>query len=112
MTFQVDQKDYLKIVLAKLPAGGGAAGFASFAQAAAASQLVASVANGWPDARGIYTLEGDGVQIEQQQNFAVILDPTQVQAGAFTTAVAAALTFGTGVKIIFTLEGMLSRAVL
>ncbi|HWE00680.1 MAG TPA: hypothetical protein VG345_16630 [Bryobacteraceae bacterium] len=112
VTFQVDQKDYLNIVLAKLPGGGGGSGFASFAQAAAASQVVSSISNGWPEANALYALEGDGVQIEQQQNFAVVIDPTQVQAGAFTTAAAAGLTFGNGVKLIFTLEGLFSRAVL
>jgi hypothetical protein len=109
VTFQVDQKDYLNIVLAKLPGGGGPAGFFTSDVAAVTSS---SIANGWPEANAIYALEGDGVQIEQQQNFTVIIDPTQVQAGAFTTLAAAGTTFGTGVKMIFTLEGLLSRAVL
>jgi hypothetical protein len=112
VTFQVDQKDYLNIVLAKLPGGGGGSGFFQAFQASAANAANGSVANGWPEANAIYALEGDGVQIEQQQNFTVLIDPTQVQSGAFTTAATGGTTFGFGVKLIFTLEGLLSRAVL
>jgi len=112
VTFQVDEKAYLRVVLAKLPGGGGASGLLQFTQGSAANQVASCIANGWPEANAIYQLEGDGVQIEQQQNWAVVIDPTQVQSGAFTTAVTGALTFGTGVKMIFTLEGLLSGPVL
>ena len=112
VTFQVDEKAYLRTVLAKLPGGGGASGFAQVNLATAAARLDGCIANGWPEANAIYQLEGDGVQIEQQQNWAVVIDPTQVQSGAFTTAAAAGTTFGNGVKLIFTLEGLLSGPVL
>lgn len=112
VTFNVNGKDYLNILAAKLPAGGGTRSSFSAFQATAAAASYGSVSNGWEEAGAIFSLEGDGVQIEQQQTFKVTLDPTQVQAGAFTTAAAAGTTFGTGIKIIFTLEGLLSRAVL
>ena len=112
VTFNVNGKDYLNIVAAKLPAGGGTRASNSYFQATAAAAAYGSVSNGWEEANAIFQLEGDGVQIEQQQTFKVTLDPTQVQAGAFTTGAAAGTTFGTGIKIIFTLEGLLSRAVL
>jgi len=112
VTFNVNGKDYLNIQLLRLPGGGGIFGAANVFQAAAASASYPAYANGYPDANAIFALEGDGVQIEQQQTFKVILDPTQVQTGAFTTAAAGGLTFGTGVKILFTLDGLLSRAVL
>jgi hypothetical protein len=111
-TFNVNGKDYLNIVAAKLPAGGGTRSSQNVFQGSAANASYGSCGNGWETANSIYALEGDGVQIEQQQTFKVTLDPTQVQAGAFTTAAAAGTTFGTGIKIIFTLEGLLSRAVL
>ena len=111
VTFNVSGKDYLNIVAAKLPAGGGTFGSGSIFQTTAANASYTSIGNGYPQADAIYQLEGDGVQIEQQQAFKVTLNPTLVQAGAFTTAAAAGTTFGTGIKVIFTLEGLLSRAV-
>jgi hypothetical protein len=108
-SFFVQGKPYLEIVAAKLPGGGGNTGFFTSDVAAVTA---ATVSNGEPFAGAILALEGDGVQIEQQQNFRVTLDPTLVQAGAFTTGAAAGTTFGTGVKVICTLEGLLSRAVL
>jgi hypothetical protein len=112
VTFNVNGKDYLNIQLLRLPGGGGVFGSANVFQTTAAAASYPSFANGYPEANAIFALEGDGVQIEQQQTFKVILDPTQVQSGAFTTAAAAGTTFGTGVKIIYTLDGLLSRAVL
>jgi hypothetical protein len=111
-TFNVNGKDYLNIVAAKLPAGGGTRSSFTVFQATAAAAAYGSAGNGWEEANAIYALEGDGVQIEQQQTFKLTLDPTQVQAGAFTTAAAGGTTFGTGIKLIATLEGLLSRAVL
>jgi len=112
VTFNVNGKDYENIQLLRLPGGGGVAGPAVIFQTTAANASYSALSNGYQQADAIFQLEGDGVQIEQQQTFKVILDPTQVQSGAFTTAAAAGTTFGTGVKIIFTLDGLLSRAVL
>jgi hypothetical protein len=112
VTFNVNGKDYLNILAAKIPGGGGGFGASNIFQTTAANASYGSLSNGYPEANAIYALEGDGVQIEQQQTFKVILDPTQVQSGAFTTAAAGGSTFGNGVKVILTLEGLLSRAVL
>ena len=112
VTFNVNGKDYLNIVAAKLPAGGGTRSSFSVFQTTAANASYGSVSNGWEEAGAILALEGDGVQIEQQQTFKVTIDPTQVQAGAFTTAATGTVNFGTGIKMITTLEGLLSRAVL
>lgn len=112
VTFNVNGKDYLNIVAAKLPAGGGTRSSFNVFQATAAAASYGSVGNGWEEAGAILALEGDGVQIEQQQTFKVTIDPTQVQSGAFTTDAAAGTTFGNGIKMITTLEGLLSRAVL
>lgn len=112
VTFNVNGKDYLNIQLLRLPGGGGVFGSNQIFQTTAANASYGSIVNGYPEANAIFALEGDGVQIEQQQTFKVILDPTQVQTGAFTAAAAAGTTFGNGIKIVFTLDGLLSRAVL
>ncbi len=104
LTFNVNQKRYLEGLVGKFPAGGG--GFSSTTQ-----NNVGIAQVGWPETRNLYVLEHDGVQIEQQQNFGVDLDPTQIQGGAFTTDIAAANPAGTGIRAWVHLEGTLARAV-
>jgi len=52
--------------------------------------------------------------IEQNQNFAVVLDPTISGVAAFTTLAAAPATqfVGTGINAHVYLEGVLARAIL
>ena len=72
-----------------------------------------SVANGYPDAANIYTItEGEilGVQIEQQQNFGVVIDPTLTETGVGFTALATA-SGGKDIIVKLYLEGVLLRAV-
>jgi hypothetical protein len=104
--FQVNQKPYLSINFGKLPAGGGA--FST-------GTITASnnTANGWPDAMNLYLItEGEilGVQIEQQQNFGIDLNPTLTETGVGFTATTTA-NGGKDVIVKMLLEGVLLRAV-
>lgn len=113
--FIVNDKEYAIGLVGKFPGGGG--GFVSATAAttvAATTQSFVSSANGLPDARNLNVMEHLGVEIEQQQAFQVELDPTLVQAGAFTTiaaAPAAGQFAGTGLNVWANLEGTLARAV-
>jgi hypothetical protein len=116
LRFIVNDKEYLIGLVGKMPGGGGP--FVSAAAAttvAATTQSFFSAANGYPDARNLYTLEHDGVQIEQQQAFQVELNPLLVQGGVgFTTqalAPAGGQFAGSGIKAWANLEGTLARAV-
>ena len=104
--FQVNQKPYLNIAFGKLPAGGGVFVTGSLT-------TVNGTSNGYPDAANLYLItEGEilGVQIEQQQNFGITLDPTITQTGVgFTTATTA--NGGLDVIVKMYLEGVLLRAV-
>ncbi|MGH9580402.1 MAG: hypothetical protein ACRD2R_05365, partial [Terriglobales bacterium] len=117
MDFQVNQKSYCKSIVGRFPAGGGPFSGGGVATTVAATTNNSSVlANGWPDTRNTYGLAYGGVPIEQQQNFTVLLNPTQEAGGAFTTvaAVAAAgnlFIAGTGLGVIVFLDGTLFRAV-
>lgn len=106
MTFQVNAKPYLTVPFGKLPAGGGVFATGSITGTNATN-------NGYPDAANLYTItEGEilGVQIEQQQNFGVTLDPTATAtAVGFTAATTANGGFGVIVRVF--LEGVLLRAV-
>lgn len=105
LTFLVNRKPYLEVQAGKVPGGGGV--FASTTQ-----NNVGSTAFGVPRSDNLYTFDADkAVQIEQQQNFSVVLDPTQIQAGAFTTDIAAANPAGVGIRAFVHLEGDLARAV-
>ena len=112
MTFVIDEKRYFEAQLGLIPAGGGPSGAVSVFQATAANASYSTAGNGYPESRAIFTFEGDGQWIELLQNFSVVLDPTQVQAGAFTTAASGGTTFGNGVKIQFALEGLLAGPVM
>lgn len=106
LTFVIgDSKVYAQGLVGRYPGGGG--GFSSLTQ-----NNSGIAANGWPDARNLYALGDDRAQqIEQQQTFSVVLDPTLPQAGAFTTQPNTANPVGTGVKAWVHLEGDLARAI-
>jgi hypothetical protein len=104
--FSVNDKPYLNIQFGKLPAGGGVFITGSLT-------AVNGTSNGYPDAANLYTItEGEilGVQIEQQQNFGVTLDPTLTQTGVGFTAATTA-NGGTDVIVQMYLEGVFLRAV-
>ena len=104
--FQVNQKPYLNISFGKLPAGGGVFNTGTLT-------TVNATSNGYPDAANLYLItEGEilGVQIEQQQNFGIDLNPTLTETGVgFTAATTANGGFDVIVKMY--LEGVLLRAV-
>jgi hypothetical protein len=121
----ISGKDYWTSLVSKTPAGAG--GFWAGTSPTAAT-LGASGSNGWPSAQNVATITDPmpqipgldpmepilGQLIEQNQNFAVILDPTLAGVAAFTTA-AAVSTFifpGTGINAHVYLEGVLARAIL
>lgn len=106
ITFAVNTKNYLVIQAGKLPSGGG-----PFVSGTLSG--VNSAVNGYPDAANIYTItDGDilGVQIEQQQNFSVIVDPTATATGVGFTALTTG-NGGFGVDVHVYLEGVLLRSV-
>lgn len=114
--FSVNGKSYTDTIIGRLPAGGGAS--AAMMGTFAATNGFSLTGNGWPDSRNTYTLAYGGVPIEQQQNFACVIDPTisGVSASAFSTAnnaVAAPGTpiAGTGIFAHVFLDGTLFRAV-
>jgi hypothetical protein len=111
VTFKIDEKTYFECTPEELPGGGGASGFSQVLQTTAANAINGSIANGRPDSRSIFILEGQE-WIAALQNFSVVLDPTLFHSGAFTTAAAAGTTFGTGIKINFNIEGILVGPVL
>jgi hypothetical protein len=121
----ISGKDYWTSVFSKVPAGAG--GF-FFGATPTAASLGNTGANGWPSAQNVATITDPmpqipgldpmepilGQLIEQNQNFAVILDPTITGAAAFTTLAAAPGTIfpGTGINVHVYLEGVLARAIL
>jgi hypothetical protein len=110
-SFRVQDKEYYVSILGRIPAGGGA--FLGGSTNVAASTNICA-ANGWPspDAQNQLT-DGDilGVQIEQQQGFQVIIDPTLTGLAAYVTAAAGGATLGTGINLFYFLDGILLRAV-
>lgn len=104
--FQVNQKPYLNIQFGKLPMGGGV--FVS-----GTLNTVNGTNNGYPDGANLYLItEGEilGVQIEQQQNFGVDLNPTLTETGVGFTATTTA-NGGLDIIVKMMLEGVLLRAV-
>lgn len=111
LTFRVDQMDFLTIQLQKIGGGGG-----PYSGAAASI-----VSNGWPTTNNMFLLDPSGETIEQQQNFAVTLDPTKFDdgigaaggsgPGAFTTDATTTSPAGTGILGMLFLDGQLARAV-
>ena len=126
---QISGKDYWTSLVSKCPAGAGAFGFYVSTQTLAAGGTMANLgSNGYPHSLNVNTITDDAPQvpglppmdpilgqlIEQQQNFFVVLDPTQTGSAAFTTSAAAPATqfVGTGINCHVYLEGVLMRAVL
>lgn len=114
-SFTVNTKSYQDTLIERLPGGGGPS--ASMMGTFAATNAYSLTSNGLPYSRNTYVLAYGGVPIEQQQNFAFIIDPTisNVTAAAFTTAntVSAPTTpiAGTGIFAHVYLDGTLFRAV-
>jgi len=105
LTFELTRKPYLEMQVGKLPGGGGGWGVST-------QNNIGVLSNGSPDARNLYCFDEDkAVQIEAGQNFDVILDPLQVQGGAFVTDTAAAVPAGMGIRCHVYLEGDLARQV-
>ena len=113
--FSVNAKQYCEQQAGRFPAGGGAFGAFETKQGTATDASYSMVGNGWPDTRNTYTQAYGGVPIEQQQTFSVVVDPTQNNVAAFTTASATVSATneipGTGIKAILYLDGTLFRAV-
>jgi len=125
----ISGKDYWTSLVSKCPAGAGAFGFYQSTQTLAAGGTEMNLgSNGWPSAQNVASITDPfpqipgldpmepilGQLIEQQQNFAVIFDPTITGAAAFTTLAAAPATqyVGTGINAHCYLEGVLARAIL
>src|SRR6202008_590358 len=125
----ISGKDYWTSIVSKTPAGaGGFIGGISTQTLAAGGTTGLVTANGWPTAQNVATITDPmpqipgldpmepilGQLIEQNQNFAVVLDPTIAGVAAFTTTAAAPATqfVGTGINAHVYLEGVLARAIL
>jgi hypothetical protein len=125
----ISGKDYWTSLVSKAPAGAGAFGFYFSTQTLAAGGTMGNLgSNGWPSAQNVASITDPfpqipgldpmepilGQLIEQNQNFALILDPTIAGVAAFTTLAAAPTTqfVGTGVNVHAYLEGVLARAIL
>jgi hypothetical protein len=128
----ISGKSYWLSLVSKAPSGAGAfASGAAITTAAGTSQTSLAAANGWPSAQNVATITDPmpqipgldpmepilGQLIEQNQNFAVILDPTIAGVAAFTTAAAGPTAgtggvVGTGINAHVYLEGVLARAIL
>jgi len=115
LQFSVNVKLYCEQQIARFPAGGGTFGTVVSFAASTGTASYAQLGNGWPDTRNTYTQAYGGVPIEQQQTFAVVIDPTLNKAGAFTTQSATVSATnpvaGTGVNATVYLDGTLFRAV-
>jgi hypothetical protein len=125
----ISGKDYWTALVSKCPAGAGLYGSNISTQTLAAGGTFANGnSNGWPTAQNVATITDPmpqipgldpmepilGQLIEQNQNFAVVFDPTITGAAAFTTLAAAPATqfVGTGINSHCYLEGVLARAIL
>jgi hypothetical protein len=125
----ISGKDYWTSLVSKAPAGAGAYGTYMSTQTLAAGGTMANLgSNGWPSAQNVATITDPmpqipgldamepimGQLIEQNQNFALIIDPTLTGAAAFTSLAAAPATqfVGTGINVHAYLEGVLARAIL
>jgi len=128
----ISGKSYWLSLVSKAPSGAGAfASGAAITTAAGTSQTSLAAANGWPSAQNVATITDPmpqipgldpmepilGQLVEQNQNFAVVLDPTIAGVAAFTTAPAGPTAgtggvVGTGINAHVYLEGVLARAIL
>lgn len=107
-TLEISGRSFLDIHAFKAPQAGGLFGF---------NILGAPLTNGWPDAKNQFEFsDALGEIIEQGQNFAVILDPTQVVDAqgntTYTTQSDQQEAGGTGINCHVYLDGLLNRVVL
>lgn len=128
----ISGKNYWSSMVSKTPAGaGGFSSGAAVTTAVATTQAMMAGSNGWPSAQNVASITDPmpqipgldpmepilGQLIEQNQNFAVILDPTITGVAAFTTVAAGPTAttggvIGTGINAHVYLEGVLARAIL
>lgn len=125
----ISGKDYWTSLVSKAPSGAGAFGFYISTQTLVAGGTMANLgSNGWPSAQNVATITDPmpqipgldpmepimGQLVEQNQNFALVIDPTIAGVAAFTTLAAAPATqfVGTGLNVHGYLEGVLARAIL
>jgi hypothetical protein len=125
----ISGKDYWTSLVSKCPGGAGAFGsYIGSGTTASTANMANLGSNGWPSAQNVATITDPfpqipgldsmepilGQLIEQNQNFALVFDPTITGAAAFTTAAAApgAPFVGTGINSHAYLEGVLARAIL
>lgn len=115
LQFSVNVKLYCEQQVGRFPAGGGSYGVPAGFAASTGTATYSGIGNGWPDTRNTYTQAYGGVPIEQQQTFAVVVDPGLNRAGPFTTqSVTQSATnpvIGTGIQATVYLDGTLFRAV-
>jgi len=123
----ISGKLYWQSLVSKTPAGAGGFTSGGITTTVAATTLqTTSSANGWPTAQNVATITDPmpqipgldpmepilGQLIEQNQNFAVTLNPTIAGVAAPTTVAAGGILFGTGINAHVYLEGVLARAIL
>jgi len=128
----ISGKLYWQSLVSKTPAGAGAfASGSAITTAAGTIQASLNSSNGWPTAQNVASITDPmpqipgldpmepilGQLIEQNQNFAVILDPTITGATGYTTVAAGPTAgtggvVGTGINSHVYLEGVLARAIL
>jgi hypothetical protein len=104
-------KSYFDGLVHECPASGGVYGGFSGTDS---TNIASAYNNGYPQASNMLMLaidDNDGVGIEQGQTLNFVLDPTQVQAGAFTTATSGVIPIGTGLKFHVRLQGIEARGV-
>jgi len=112
-TFQVgdSNKVYSSQLIAKVPSASGISISGIDAVTAAANLNAAT--QGWPVTNNLYSLLADGndpgVELNQGQQFGVVIDPTLVIGGTYVTANSQA--GGVGLKMWFSLVGALTRSV-
>jgi hypothetical protein len=113
--FDVNQKPYCQSQVGRFPAGGGAFVGGGSATTVAATSVLGVAVNGTPSTQNTYALMHGGVNIEQTQNFSVLVDPTVEAGGAFTTIATNATAQnggpGSGIAATIYLDGTLFRAV-
>ena len=99
-TFTIGSKPYLRVPVDTIPAGMGPAGNAGSAATALAS-------HGWPALSNAFTIGRKPLELQQTQNFGVLLNWTTIQP--VTTTVNGQAAAGLPVRVY--LDGFLKRIV-
>lgn len=114
ITLTIGDSDKRYVELQPMFLGGGGGSFVS-GWGVATDTLAYATGNGWPHAKNVYVIgedEGSGAQIiDQGQNFQVVEDPTQYEAGAFTTDASSTTPAGVGLRVFYELWGQRTRGV-